>query len=121
MAGPLAVLCGQLLVVGIAGRELSTSERGALERGERGGIVLFKRNIPDEDGPAVVLALNRAIHQACPKPPIVAIDQEGGRVMRMCPPALALPAMRLVGDLGDVDFAARLAEAQARELLALGF
>lgn len=123
MAGQLAVLCGQILVVGLAGTELSTSERKALASGERGGAVFFRRNIAaGPDGPRSVNALAREVKGASPTdaPPLVAIDQEGGRVVRIGPPALALPPMRRIGDLGDVDLAARLAEAQARELAALG-
>jgi len=123
MAGPLAVLCGQLLAVGLAGTELSQGERQRLERGERGGVVLFKRNvIAGPDGPRHLRALTSDVRDASPAdlPPLVAIDQEGGRVVRVGPPALALPPMRRIGDLGDVDLAERLAEAQARELAAMG-
>lgn len=120
MRGPLGVLCGQLVVVGIGGAELSERERRALASGERGGVVLFRRNV--QGGPAAVLSLTSAIREACgPElPPLVAIDQEGGRVVRIGPPTLALPAMRAIGDLDDAPFASRLAEAQARELAALG-
>lgn len=123
MAGQLAALCGQILVVGLAGAELSARERQALEGGARGGVVLFRRNVlAGPDGPRGVAALARQVRDAAPvdAPPLVAVDQEGGRVVRIGPPALALPPMRRIGDLGDVDFAARLAEAQARELGALG-
>ncbi|MBX3219993.1 MAG: beta-N-acetylhexosaminidase [Labilithrix sp.] len=123
MAGQLAALCGQILVVGLAGTELSASERQALESGARGGVVFFRRNVPQgPEGARAVAALARQVRDAAPAdaPPLVAIDQEGGRVVRIGPPALALPPMRRIGDLGDVDFAARLAEAQARELAALG-
>jgi len=123
MAGQLAVLCGQLLVVGIAGLDLTASERRALGSGERGGVVLFKRNlVHTPEGPERLLTLTRDIADIAPAdaPPLVAIDQEGGRVVRIGPPALALPPMRRIGDLDDPSFAARLAEAQARELAALG-
>ena len=129
MAAPMAVLCGQLLVVGLAGTELAASERRALARGERGGVVLFKRNvIPDAGGPAGVLALTRSVLEAASAaalrgaahPPLLAIDQEGGRVARIGSPALALPPMRRIGELGDVALAQRLATAQARELAAMG-
>lgn len=122
MSEPLALLCGQLLTIGLAGPELSASERKMLEEGACGGVVLFKRNISDDI--RGVRALTRAVTDAATTaapPPLVSIDQEGGRVMRIGPPALPLPAMRRIGDLGDDAFAERLAEAQARELAALGF
>lgn len=121
MVGSLSVLCGQMLVVGLAGVDLRADEKRALAAGERGGVVLFRRNI----APTMrqVAELNAAVRDAAPADlrPLVAVDQEGGRVMRLGPPAMQLPPMRKVGDLGDVDLVRRLAEAQARELAALGF
>lgn len=115
----LSEICGQLLTVGLLGTELSPSERRAFERGERGGVCLFKRNV--EAGVRPLLTLVRSVHDASKdKEPLVSIDQEGGRVARIGPPAIALPAMRAIGDLDDVALATRLAEAQARELAALG-
>ena len=124
MARSLAVLCGQLVVVGIGSTSLDPEEAALLRAGERGGVVLFKRNVT-QGAPGQVLALNRAIREAVAgsatdAPALIAIDQEGGRVVRIGPPALALPPMRKIGDRGDVGFARRLAEAQAKELAALG-
>lgn len=123
MVGSLSVLCGQLLVVGLEGQELTAPERRALSAGERGGVVLFRRNIAREGGLSPVARLNAQVRDAAPAdlPPLVAVDQEGGRVMRLGPPAMQLPPMRRIGDLDDDDLVRRVAEAQARELLALGF
>jgi beta-N-acetylhexosaminidase len=122
MSGSLSVLCGQILVVGLGGTELSTTERRLFEAGVRAGCMLFRRNIvAGVDGARRLAALSRSVRDLMPdRAPLLAIDQEGGRVIRIGPPALALPAMRRIGDLGDVDLAARLAEAQAKELAALG-
>lgn len=123
MGRSLAELCGQLVVVGIAGTSLAAEEAALLRSGARGGVVLFKRNIAHQDRTAQlgqVLALTKAIRDAAGGGTLVAIDQEGGRVVRIGPPAMALPPMRKIGDRGDAAFAERLAEAQARELAALG-
>ena len=119
MGLPLSVLCGQLFVVGLSGTELTVEERTRLSSGHRGGVTFFRRNVATHDQ---VAELARAVREASPGdlPPLVSIDQEGGRVVRLGPPVLALPAMRRIGDLGDVAFCQRLAEAQARELRALG-
>ncbi len=120
MVGSLSVLCGQMLVVGLEGQILQAAEERTLAAGERGGVVLFRRNI----APALravaelVAAVNRTTTAELPL--LVAVDQEGGRVMRLGPPAMQLPPMRKVGDLQDEDLVRRLAEAQARELAALG-
>ncbi len=112
------------MMVGLGGTALSSTERSAFAAGHRGGAVLFKRNVTA--GLGALLELVRSLRDAAASsshdapPPLVAIDQEGGRVVRIGPPALALPAMRRIGDLGDPSFAERLAEAQGRELAALG-
>jgi beta-N-acetylhexosaminidase len=121
MVRSLSVVCGQMLVVGIEGTSLLASEQRLFAAGERGGVVLFRRNIaPTMSG---VADLIEAVVRAAPValPPLVAVDQEGGRVMRLGPPALQLPPMRRLGDLDDADLVRRVAEAQARELVALGF
>lgn len=127
MVGSLSVLCGQMLVVGLGDKQLAADEQRALATGERGGVVLFRRNIePGAAGLRAVAALNAAVAEAArgapgDLPPLVAVDQEGGRVMRLGPPAMQLPPMRRVGDLDDEGLVRRVAEAQARELAALGF
>lgn len=138
MVGSLSVLCGQMLVVGLAGKQLATEERRALEAGERGGVVLFRRNIHgtassspslETASSSAALAAMCAVADLCESvrkasradlPPLIAVDQEGGRVMRLGPPAMQLPPMRKVGDLDDDDLVRRVAAAQARELAALG-
>ncbi len=139
MVGSLSVLCGQMLVVGLVGKQLAAEERRALSAGERGGVVLFRRNIHatasansslETASSSAALAamcaiadLNDQVRKAAPPdlPPLIAVDQEGGRVMRIGPPTMQLPPMRKVGDLDDDDLVRRVAEAQARELAALGF
>ncbi len=117
MVGPLSVVCGQMIVVGLSGTRLLPDEARALEEGRRGGAVLFKRNVGTMPE---VAELCRAVTKASKEPPLLAIDQEGGRVARLREPCLVLPPMRKIGDLGDEDFTTRLAEAQGRELRALG-
>ena len=133
MVGSLSVLCGQMLVVGLEGLELRKGEERVLAAGERGGIVLFRRNIASGASGLAPFAGMRAVAEllaavtraagahAASAPPLVAVDQEGGRVMRLGPPAMQLPAMRKLGELDDEDLVRRVAAAQARELAALGF
>ncbi len=113
----LALLCGQLLAVGLSGTSLTDAERRVL--GRRGGVVLFKRNVPPSQDLDALASLTRSVAAIDPTL-LVAIDQEGGRVVRIGPPALALPPMRHLGDRGDVALLERLAAAQARELAAIG-
>lgn len=117
----LAVTCGQLLVVGLASTELEPRERTLLASGLRGGVVLFRRNIAEHM--YQVALFNDDVHRIAPEayPPLIAVDQEGGRVMRLGPPAMQLPAMARIGALDDVTLTEALARAQSEELRALGF
>jgi beta-N-acetylhexosaminidase len=113
-------MCGQLVIGGFEGTELPPSFTRALAAGERGGAILFARNLTQD--PMQCAELARAIASAAPAdaPPVVSIDQEGGRVARLKAPVLPLPPMRAFGDLGDVDLAYRAARALAMQLAALG-
>jgi beta-N-acetylhexosaminidase len=116
----LPVLCGQLLVVGFEGPELPDVLREQLTAGERGGVILFKRNLPDAEA---ANALCRSVAEAVPTelPPYISLDQEGGRVVRLPAPVLALPPMRTFGEIGDPDLVRRAAAIVARQLAGLGF
>lgn len=119
-----AQLAGQLLVVGFDGPELPSPLRAALEQGQRAGIILFRRNIlPGRAGLAALQRLCRDARAASPsgQPPLIAIDEEGGRVARLAPPALQLPPLRKIADLGDVSLLERVAKAVGDELRVLGF
>jgi beta-N-acetylhexosaminidase len=113
-------LCGQLIVGGFDGPARSARFEKALRAGLRGGAILFKRNLPDV---ATARAVCEAIRAAArpEMPPFIGVDQEGGRVTRLPPPFLALPPMRLLGELGDLDLVRRAARAVATELAAVGF
>jgi beta-N-acetylhexosaminidase len=122
---PIAITCGQLIVAGFDGASLPAHLAAQLSRRERAGVILFKRNL-DPDFFAIA-ELNRAIASAAAlpssgdAPPLIAVDQEGGRVARLGPPALVVPPMRVLAAHDDEARAERVARAQARELAALGF
>lgn len=116
----LPQLCGQLLVVGFDGDSLPNHVSGALSSGLRAGAILFRRNLPTLEAS---WALCREIADAAPRdfPPLIALDQEGGRVSRLPAPARVLPPMRVLGQLGDLEIVKRAASVVGRGLLALGF
>jgi beta-N-acetylhexosaminidase len=122
MANPsaLARVCGQLVVGGFEGAVLPDTFVRALSAGERGGAVLFARNLAED--PMQCAELARAIAAKSPPhmPPLVAIDQEGGRVQRLRAPVLSLPPMRALGRIADARLVEDAAEALGRQLAALG-
>jgi beta-N-acetylhexosaminidase len=70
-----------------------------------------------------VAALTERFVAAAPQdlPPLIAIDQEGGRVARLGAPVLLLPPMARLSALGDADLTRRAGALLGRQLAALGF
>jgi beta-N-acetylhexosaminidase len=117
---PLSQVCGQLLVGGFAGPELPASLARALRAGRRGGAILFRRNCASLEQTAELCA---AIAHAAPPdlPPLIGVDQEGGRVQRLPAPVLTLPPMRRLGEIDDPALTERAGACVGAELRALGF
>ena len=118
-----AELAGQLLVVGYDGTELPAELSAALRAGERAGVILFRRNL--HSGLQGLHALQRTcaeIAQLTPPelPALITIEEEGGRVARLQPPALRLPAMRRIAALGDRGLLERVGALMGAELACLG-
>jgi beta-N-acetylhexosaminidase len=111
-------LSGQLIVGGFSGIEMPAEYSTALRAGERGGAILFTRNLPSL---AVAQALCRSISEAAPAslPPFIGVDEEGGQVSRL--PAPRLPPMRELGRIGDADLVERAGHAVGRLLAETGF
>lgn len=118
-----AEVAGQLLVIGFEGAELPPELALLMSQRARAGVILFRRNLGGQRaGLEALQRLTRSLCQASPSefPPLIAIDEEGGRVARLRPPALALPPMRVLADLGDLNLIERAGHAVGRELRCLG-
>lgn len=116
----LPQLCGQLLVCGWDGVALPAPLVAALGAGERGGIIAFRRNLPQLE--QAVRASAAAVGAAPGElPPFVGIDEEGGRVTRLPSPVHALPPMRQLGARGDPELASRAGTVVAAVVRPLGF
>jgi beta-N-acetylhexosaminidase len=107
---------GRLLFVGIPGPALDDDTRRVLIELAAGGVTLFRRNIGD---PVAVAALCDALH-ALPSEPLVAIDQEGGRVLRLGEPFTRFPPAAAIGQLGDAAIAYQVGRAIGTELASIG-
>jgi beta-N-acetylhexosaminidase len=83
-------------------------------------VILFRRNINDLG--QVAHAIDEIV-RAFPEdlPPLIAVDQEGGRVARLGPPVLKLPPMRALGDIDDPLLTERAGELLGDQLACLGF
>ena len=98
-----------MLLIGLAGKELTAEERGWLQHDACAGVILFSRNFASK---AQVAELSQAIREAAPRPQLVCVDQEGGRVQRFREGYSALPPLEQFGRLYAQDAAAALAMAE---------
>ena len=98
-----------MLVIGIAGTELTPQERDWLQHDACAGVILFKRNFASK---AQVAELSAAIREAAPRPQLVCVDQEGGRVQRFQDGYSALPSLDGFGRLYAKDPGAALTLAE---------
>lgn len=94
-----------MLVIGVAGKELTAQERDWLQHDACAGVILFSRNFASK---AQVAELSQAIREAAPRPQLVCVDQEGGRVQRFREGYSALPPLEGFGRLYAQDRASAL-------------
>ena len=98
-----------MLGIGIAGHELSLQERDWLQHDACAGVVLFSRNFASK---SQVIELTQAIRAAAPRPQLVCVDQEGGRVQRFRDGYSKLPPLQGFDALYQQDVTAALALAR---------
>jgi beta-N-acetylhexosaminidase len=111
---------GQMMLGSLPGTELDADAEEILRRYHIGGVILFARNIASVEQ---TRALTGAIHRVCTVhglPPMLGVDQEGGRVKRLMAAATGIPSAMALGATGDPALAGRVMAATGRELRALG-
>jgi beta-N-acetylhexosaminidase len=91
---------GQHLFIGLPGATLDADTRRMLESVRPGGIVLFARNI---DNAAGLRALTRALRMEFAYRPLIAVDQEHGRVNRLRNIIGEAPAIAEIKKSGNVE------------------
>lgn len=114
----LATMAGRVLIAGFPAGG-SGRVRALLEAGQLGGVILFRRNL--DQGTEAARALIASLVAHAPRPVMVAVDQEGGRVRRFREEVVPLPPMRQLAALGDVALTRRAGEVLGRQLRAMGF
>ncbi len=111
---------GQVMMVGFGGTGVDESVE-ALVRGRRvGGVCLFKRNIVDSEQ---VARLNDGLRRLLADgiPPFLALDQEGGNVVRVSEGVVVLPGNMALGATRSAELAYAAGLAQGEDLKRLGF
>jgi len=111
----------QLLMIGVIGEELSDFEKSAFKRYPPGGVILFARNCVNPDKTRLLIAeLQEIVLAVSGLPPIVAIDQEGGRVRRLRAGFPDFSGAAVLGAANDLAETRATAVGLARALLDIG-
>lgn len=109
---------GTLVTMGIAGPRLDAATRELLDEVRPGCVILFRRNV--DAGFEQLQRLVADLHDL-PWQPLVAIDHEGGRVVRLGAPFTHFPPAATIGVRRDPVLARDVAFAMGRELASVGF
>lgn len=111
---------GQLMMVGFAGKTVDESITRLVRGHHVGGVCVFNRNVASS---AQVAKLNDDVRAllADSIPPFIAVDQEGGNVVRVSDGNLVLPGNMVLGAARDPELAYQAGLAQGEDLKRLGF
>jgi beta-N-acetylhexosaminidase len=105
----------QLICFNPAGAVLTETEESFITRNRISSFILFARNMPDLTS---ARAMIERLHALAVRP-LIAIDQEGGRVTRLPEPATHMPSAMALGASQSPELAFRAGQATARELRAM--
>ncbi|MEN9220749.1 MAG: beta-N-acetylhexosaminidase [Thermostichales cyanobacterium GMQP_bins_62] len=108
---------GQLLTVFFQGTELSPELARMIQEYRVGGLILYAENTPDATTVARLIAAAQGL---APIPLWIAIDQEGGEIVRLRQGVTAFPAPMAVAAAGSLAWAEAMSYALGSELRALG-
>ncbi|HEX6279876.1 MAG TPA: glycoside hydrolase family 3 N-terminal domain-containing protein [Pyrinomonadaceae bacterium] len=106
---------GQLFFIGIPGSEFDAATEKIIRNIQPGGVCLFARNIKD---PVQTRGLLDSIHGCLDTPPLLSLDQEGGRVDRLRRVLTPMPA---ASQLRGTEDAAELGDIIGEAISVLGF
>ncbi len=87
-------------MVGISGTTIDSETRKHLQEIKPGSVILFSRNISSVRQVEKLIA---QLHELLPSPPLIAIDQEGGRVIRFTKGITVFPGNMALGAAGSIE------------------
>ena len=82
-----------MLIIGLAGKTLDGADRARIRTPQVSGVILFTRNFASR---AQVAELCDSLRDACRRPLLIAVDQEGGPVQRFRDGFTRLPASKSI-------------------------
>ena len=107
------------LLAGIESTSLSEREKALFSRLQPAGFILFSRNMQDPEETRELTDSLRRISDGL-HPPIIAVDQEGGRVVRTAAFGLPFPSAAALAATRDAHIIEQAALMTARCLFSLG-
>jgi beta-N-acetylhexosaminidase len=111
---------GQMMMVGFGGHVVDAAVVALVQGKQVGGVCMFKRNIADAEQ---IARLNDGVRALLAQsiPPFIAVDQEGGSVVRISEGMLVLPGNMALGATRAPKLAYEAGRAQGEDLWRLGF
>jgi beta-N-acetylhexosaminidase len=109
---------GQLILAGYSGANGVEAAAELVGELQVGGVILFADNVQSPDHAVAVTTAFRSASDGIE--PLIAIDHEGGEVIRMGPPVTQLPDAWTIGETGDPELAREAGRVAGEELLAMG-
>ena len=111
---------GQLMMVGFKGPTLTPAIQETLRELQPGGVCLYQQNIT---GPDQVARLNDELRVCLDQtlPPFLAIDHEGGVVVRIFEGATVFPSSMALGATHSAELAFETGRTVGKELRLMGF
>lgn len=108
-----------VVVIGFEEAQINDEHRAQIRNSPYAGFVLFARNLPDlQRGRALCDDLRACYGRTLP--PILALDHEGGRVLRLREGLEALPSAMALGALDDPTLVRRAGQQAAFDMRRLG-
>ena len=111
-------LGGARLMIGFEGTDPASDLIPRLERTGARGVILFARNIRDAPQTRELI---QEIRSRTPWPLVLAVDQEGGPVVRVQRGASIFPGNMALGAVGSPELALEQGRASGRQLAGMGF
>lgn len=109
---------GQLLTMGLPGPKLNETDRDFIKKIQPGGFILFGRNLRSTQQ---VRELCDELRALCERPPILTIDQEGGRVSRLKEVGEQPPSANQLRQANQLELIQRHGQLTAQLLNVFGF
>ncbi len=113
----LAELVGERLVIGIPGTRVTPEIVRHFQELHAGGLILYRINF---DSPQQIKKLIADLEEALGRRLLVTADHEGGRVIMFREGITVFPDNLAVGGAGNLEYARKQGEIEAKELRRLG-